>query len=92
MFHRYFFLKFKISVFLQNSCEYDYVRITSVSAMGRTIENHGTFCGKVTSHFLITSGTNHLRVEFSSDSSVAKSGFAAVYFTGVNFTENKFIF
>uniref|UniRef100_A0A915JRB8 Tolloid-like protein 2 n=1 Tax=Romanomermis culicivorax TaxID=13658 RepID=A0A915JRB8_ROMCU len=58
------------------SCEYDYLRITSVESSGKLVELHGTYCGKVTSNFLVTSETNHLRIEFSSDSSVAKSGFA----------------
>lgn len=64
----------------QQDCEYDSVEVRS-----KTSENeyrkHGIFCGpKIPS--LVTSVGNSLRVEFNTDNSVQKSGFAAVFFTG----------
>jgi tolkin protein len=45
------------------------------------MKKHGVFCGSRIPP-LITSDGNSLRVEFNSDNTVQKSGFAAVFFTG----------
>ncbi|XP_022668300.1 tolloid-like protein 1 isoform X2 [Varroa destructor] len=60
-------------------CEYDSVDVSS-RVRDVTVKKHGVFCGtqKPSS---ITSEGNVLRVEFNSDNSVQKSGFAAVFFT-----------
>jgi hypothetical protein len=50
------------------------------------MRKHGVYCGSRLPP-LITSEGNSLRVEFNSDNSVQKSGFAAVFFTG-NSTHN----
>lgn len=50
--------------------------------MGEDVmRRHGVYCGSRLPG-LITSEGNSLRVEFNSDNSVQKSGFAAVFFTG----------
>ncbi|CAL4063003.1 unnamed protein product [Meganyctiphanes norvegica] len=60
-------------------CEYDSVDIRS--KMGESeMRKHGVFCGQRLPS-LITSEGNSLRIEFNSDNSVQKSGFAAVFFT-----------
>ena len=45
------------------------------------IRRHGVFCGSRLPP-VITSEGNSLRIEFLSDNSVQKSGFAAIFFTG----------
>lgn len=45
------------------------------------MRKHGVFCGQ-SLPYVITSEGNSLRIEFNSDNSVQKSGFAAVFFTG----------
>ena len=47
------------------------------------IRRHGVFCGSRLPP-IITSEGNSLRIEFLSDNSVQKSGFAAVFFTGIH--------
>lgn len=47
------------------------------------IRRHGVFCGSRLPP-IITSEGNSLRIEFLSDNSVQKSGFAAVFFTGTS--------
>lgn len=42
----------------------------------------GKFCGDYHDAFVVTSITNRLRVEFVSDNSVEKTGFAAYFLTG----------
>jgi len=42
---------------------------------------HGVYCGSMLPQ-MITSETNKMRIEFSTDNSVQKTGFAAVFFTG----------
>jgi tolkin protein len=52
------------------------------SKLGEDVmRRHGVYCGSRLPP-LITSEGNSLRVEFNSDNSVQKSGFAAVFFTG----------
>lgn len=55
------------------------------------LRRHGVFCGSRLPP-LITSEGNSLRIEFSSDNTVHKTGFAAVFFTGElkNLLVNKF--
>ena len=45
------------------------------------VRRHGVFCGSRLPP-IITSEGNSLRIEFLSDNSVQKSGFAAIFFTG----------
>ena len=45
------------------------------------IRKHGLFCGSRLPP-VITSEGNSLRLEFNSDNSVQKTGFAAIFFTG----------
>lgn len=45
------------------------------------LRRHGVFCGSRPPP-LVTSEGNSLRIEFSSDSTIQKSGFSAVFFTG----------
>ena len=47
------------------------------------IRRQGVFCGSRLPP-IITSEGNSLRIEFLSDNSVQKSGFAAVFFTGIS--------
>nr|XP_018916792.1 PREDICTED: tolloid-like protein 1 [Bemisia tabaci] len=63
----------------QQECEYDSVDVRSILANGETFK-HGNYCGSRLPP-PITSETNHLRIEFTSDNSVQKTGFAAVFFT-----------
>ncbi|GFQ81644.1 dorsal-ventral patterning tolloid-like protein 1, partial [Trichonephila clavata] len=60
-------------------CEYDSVDIRSKMADDE-VRKHGVFCGSRLPP-LITSEGNSLRIEFSSDNSVQKSGFGALFFT-----------
>ncbi|GFV68263.1 dorsal-ventral patterning protein tolloid [Trichonephila clavipes] len=62
-------------------CEYDSVDIRSKMADDE-VRKHGVFCGSRLPP-LITSEGNSLRIEFSSDNSVQKSGFGALFFTVV---------
>lgn len=64
----------------QQECEYDKVEIHS-KMPNDILRGHGVFCGSRIPP-LITSESNMLRVEFTSDYTVQKSGFAAVFFTG----------
>lgn len=60
-------------------CEYDSLTISS--KMGsEEARNHGLFCGNKLPP-VITSEGNSLRLEFLSDNSVQKNGFAAIFFT-----------
>lgn len=66
----------------QQECEYDSVEV--YSKLGEDIlRKHGVFCGSRLPT-LITSEGNSLRIEFISDSSIQKSGFAAVFFTDID--------
>ena len=64
----------------QQDCEYDSLALSSKLGSGE-IRKHGVFCGSRLPP-VITSEGNSLRLEFLSDNSVQKSGFAAVFFTG----------
>ncbi|KAF4532823.1 hypothetical protein B566_EDAN002674, partial [Ephemera danica] len=65
-----------------HDCEYDSLEVHSILA-SETAFSHGVFCG---SHLpnMITSESNSLRIEFSTDNSVQKTGFAAVFFTDMD--------
>ncbi|GLH16386.1 Dorsal-ventral patterning protein tolloid [Gryllus bimaculatus] len=66
----------------QQECEYDSVEV--YSKLGDDIKRkHGIFCGSRLPP-LITSEGNSLRLEFVSDSSIQKSGFAAIFFTDID--------
>ena len=71
---------FQFSFSLQQDCEYDSLALSSKMAAGE-IRKHGLFCGSRLPP-VITSEGNSLRLEFSSDNSVQKTGFAAIFFTG----------
>ena len=66
----------------QQDCEYDSLALSSKMGSGE-IRRHGVFCGSRLPP-IITSEGNSLRIEFLSDNSVQKSGFAAVFFTGIS--------
>ena len=72
---------------LQQDCEYDSVELRSGfdgSAGGdESGKVHGTFCGSTLPQ-PITSDGNKLRVTFSTDNTVQKTGFSAVFFTGIS--------
>lgn len=63
-------------------CDYDYLAIyTKVNE--HLFEKHGIYCGSRTIP-LITSVTNVMRIEFNSDNSIQKSGFAAIFSTDID--------
>ena len=72
---------------LQQDCEYDSVVLRSgfddggeeAAGEGKV---HGAFCGSTLPQ-PITSDGNKLRITFSTDNTVQKSGFSAVFFTGI---------
>jgi len=67
---------------LQQDCEYDSVELRSGFDGGDgSGKVHGTFCG-ATLPQPITSDGNKLRITFSTDNTVQKTGFSAVFFTG----------
>ncbi|XP_054716859.1 tolloid-like protein 1 [Uloborus diversus] len=61
-------------------CEYDSVDVRSRSSADSEWKKQGTFCGSRLPPILTSDG-NALRIEFISDNSVQKSGFAARFFT-----------
>ncbi|XP_050525579.1 tolloid-like protein 1 [Daktulosphaira vitifoliae] len=63
-------------------CEYDRVEVYSKIGSDK-LRKHGVYCGQEAPS-MITSEANALRVEFESDSSVHKTGFAAVFFTDMD--------
>ena len=66
--------------FFQQDCEYDSLALSSKMGSGE-VRKHGLFCGSRLPP-VITSEGNSLRLEFNSDNSVQKTGFAAIFFTG----------
>uniref|UniRef100_A0A1B6GTE4 Metalloendopeptidase n=2 Tax=Cicadellinae TaxID=33370 RepID=A0A1B6GTE4_9HEMI len=66
----------------QQECEYDSVEVHSKMSAD-VLRRHGVFCGSRLPP-LLTSEGNSLRIEFSSDNSVQKSGFAALFFTDMD--------
>jgi len=80
-------------IVLQQDCEYDSVVLRSGfdDAVGGGVGGgggggdgkvHGTFCGSTLPQ-PITSDGNKLRITFSTDNTVQKTGFSAVFFTGI---------
>ncbi|XP_037045819.1 tolloid-like protein 1 [Bradysia coprophila] len=63
----------------QEECDDDSLSIYS-KLDGDNVNKHGTFCGSRVLP-LITSDGNVMRIEFRSDDTVQKSGFAAIFFT-----------
>ncbi|KAK9878934.1 hypothetical protein WA026_003756 [Henosepilachna vigintioctopunctata] len=60
-------------------CDYDKVEV--YSKLGENnLKKHGTFCGSKPPKQVISEG-HIMRIIFSSDSSIQKTGFSAVYFT-----------
>ncbi|XP_071577832.1 tolloid-like protein 2 isoform X1 [Temnothorax nylanderi] len=66
----------------QEECEYDSVEVASKLG-DDVLRKHGTYCGARLPP-LITSEGNFMRITFTSDNSVQKSGFAAVFFTDMD--------
>ncbi|XP_070137463.1 protein tolkin isoform X1 [Drosophila bipectinata] len=66
----------------QSDCGYDSVTIYSKLTENR-LKRIGTFCGSAIPPAATSEG-NALRVEFHSDKSIQRSGFAAVFFTDVD--------
>ncbi|EEB19379.1 conserved hypothetical protein [Pediculus humanus corporis] len=66
----------------QQECEYDKVEVHS-KLPENILKRHGVYCG-IRIPRLITSESNSMRVEFTSDNSIQKSGFAAVFFTDMD--------
>ncbi|XP_050448327.1 tolloid-like protein 2 isoform X1 [Cataglyphis hispanica] len=66
----------------QEECEYDSVEVASKLG-DDVLRKHGLFCG-VRLPPLITSEGNFMRITFTSDNSVQKSGFAAIFFTDMD--------
>ncbi|RVE47431.1 hypothetical protein evm_007941 [Chilo suppressalis] len=62
----------------QQECEYDSVTVNSKLGAD-VLRRHGAFCGNALPP-PVTSDGSVLRVQFTSDSSVHRSGFAAVYY------------
>jgi len=60
-------------------CEYDSLTVSSKMGSGEA-RQHGLYCGNRLPP-VITSEGNSLRLEFLSDNSVQKNGFAAIFFT-----------
>nr|XP_023018878.1 tolloid-like protein 1 [Leptinotarsa decemlineata] len=63
----------------RDQCEYDRVEVYSKLKNG-LVKKHGTFCGPQVPE-MITSEGNVMRIEFHSDGTVQKTGFAALFFT-----------
>nr|XP_012228893.1 PREDICTED: bone morphogenetic protein 1-like [Linepithema humile] len=66
----------------QEECEYDSVEVASKLG-DEVFRKHGIYCGARLPP-LITSEGNFMRITFTSDNSVQKSGFAAVFFTDID--------
>lgn len=66
-------------LYLQHDCEYDSVEVRG--DVGKDTFDHGVFCGTKKPN-TITSLSNTLMVEFTSDNTVQRTGFEAYFFTG----------
>lgn len=64
----------------QQQCDYDRIEVYSKLKEGK-LKKHGIYCGSK-APTLITSEENVMRVVFSSDTSVQRTGFAAYFVTG----------
>lgn len=77
--------------FQQEECDYDSLSIYSKLDGADVVKKHGTFCGSRAPP-LITSEGNVMRVEFRSDDTIQKSGFAAIFFMGTLVVSYAFLF
>lgn len=68
--------------FHQQECDYDSLTVYS-KLEDNNMKKHGIFCGERMPS-LVTSEGNIMRIEFRSDNTVQKSGFAAVFFTDID--------
>ncbi|XP_058808349.1 protein tolkin-like [Phymastichus coffea] len=66
----------------EQPCKYDWLEVSS-SLREAVVKRHGVFCGSRPPP-VITSEGSALRLVFSSDASMQKSGFAAVFFTDMD--------
>lgn len=64
------------------ACEYDALTIYS-KLSDDSVKKHGVFCGSKLPNS-ITSDSNVLRLEFKSDKTIQKTGFAAIFLTDVD--------
>ncbi|KAG5673535.1 hypothetical protein PVAND_003575 [Polypedilum vanderplanki] len=64
------------------ACEYDAVTVYS-KMNDDSLKKHGVFCGSKIPNS-ITSDGNILRLEFKSDKTIQKTGFAAIYLTDID--------
>ncbi|XP_066581573.1 protein tolkin [Prorops nasuta] len=70
----------------QQECEYDSVEIAS--RLGDDVlKKHGIYCGSILPP-MVTSEGNSMRIIFTSDNSIQKSGFAAIFFTDMDECSN----
>lgn len=65
----------------QQQCEYDRVDVYSKQKEGK-LKKHGSYCGSKAPG-LITSEGNVMRIVFYSDTSIQKTGFSAIFITGM---------
>lgn len=72
------FTHFDLEGIKAQECDYDFVDISSKLEDGKYVKN-GLFCGP-NQALVVTSIANVMRIEFSSDNSIQKSGFMANYF------------
>lgn len=70
------------SNFYQSDCDYDSLTVYSKTSEDH-LKRHGLFCGSKLPP-IITSESNALRIEFTSDSTIQKSGFAALFLTDID--------
>lgn len=70
------------SKYFQTECNYDSLSVYSKLDEDR-FKRHGLFCGPELPP-LITSESNILRMEFTSDNNIQKSGFAAIFNTDID--------
>lgn len=70
------------SNFFQAECDYDSLTVYSKTS-DENMKRHGLFCGPKLPQ-MITSESNVLRIEFTSDSTIQKSGFAAIFLTDID--------
>ena len=75
----YIFNECLVLYIAQEDCEYDSVEVRSGPPPYSTL--HGLYCGSAIPQ-PITSDGKSLRIEFTSDNSVQKTGFHAVFLTG----------
>lgn len=66
----------------QQQCDYDRIEVHSKTGEER-LNKHGIYCGSKPPP-PITSDGNALRITFTSDTSIQKTGFAAVFFTDMD--------